>query len=229
MIVTFEGRMGQGKTLAMTAIAVQHRIGALEKAVEAKNGLEAGTLTFPNFEDKLTLPEYVSALEAEELPAEDTVKVFSTYHLAYLGYEYIDFPKFVDIMQKAEDGGLILNNCLFLLDEAYLFLDSRTSSSKQNRIFNTFAHQTRKRGVDMYLTTHSVDRIDRRVRAGIDMKASCRFDAASQQCRVRFRDMHTGAKIIKRIYGPTIYPFYDTNEIVKAKGKIYRISEEYAG
>ncbi len=156
------------------------------------------------------------------------VKIFANYHLSYINSEYIDFAKFAQIVQLAESGELVLHNCLFLLDEMYLWLSSRMSSSKMNRIVNNFVVQTRKRGVDLYGTTHNLTKVDKQFRGSIDIKATVRFDPARQVCRIRFRDMHTGAKAIKKLYGPAVYPFYDTKEIVKPQGKLYQISAEYA-
>ncbi len=138
------------------------------------------------------------------------------------------FASFAETIQKVGDGELILGNCLFLLDEMYLWLDARLSGSKMNRAVNSFTAETRKRGIDLYGTTHSLQKVDKRFRQSVDIKATCRFEPARETCRIRFRDLHTGQKTTKRLYGPVIYPFYDTKEIVRPQGKPYRLSPEYA-
>lgn len=273
MITTFEARMGQGKTLSMTGLAVYHRIFELERAIETYHEYSQGTLTYSRFADKLTVSQYTAALEEEKIASKiddlvatinllgtketpssifeqvrkslpigtpvtsenvitflislKPVKIFANYHLNHISSEYIDFAKFAHIVQQAESGDLVLHNCLFLLDEMYLWLNSRLSTSKMNRIVNNFVVQTRKRGVDLYGTTHSLQKVDKQFRGSVDMKATVRFDPTSQICRIRFRDMHTGAKTIKRLWGPAVFPFFDTTEIVSPQGKPYKISEEY--
>ena len=287
MLTTLEGRMGQGKTLSGVAFAVDHRSRTVQTALEVLKGLPAGSITYEKFKEELSLPEYISALEAENADEEmenliellglaiseleddedlqkaaekilpdhmlefvakseislpvlhqrlkklRPVKIYATFHLNYIKSELFDFPKFAKLLEaeqveEGEESKLILEHCIIILDESYLFMDSRTSGSKMNRTFNTFVFQTRKRGVEAYLPTHSLDRLDKRVRAAIDIRGRCRFEPARQIVRVRFTDLHTGLVNSKKIYGPLMYPFYDTEEIVIPKGKLYRVSEKYA-
>ena len=59
---------------------------------------------------------------------------------------------------------------ILFLDEAHLFVDSRDSMRKGNRIFNAFFRQIRKFECICYITTPSVDNLDKVVRSL--MKAS---------------------------------------------------------
>ncbi len=62
MITTFEGRMGQGKTLGMTGLAVMHRVGELVRAVERAKGAVKGSYDSFYYKDVLTFPHYVATL-----------------------------------------------------------------------------------------------------------------------------------------------------------------------
>lgn len=75
-----------------------------------------------------------------------------------------------------------LENAVILLDEAYIYLDARTSSSKLNKLFTYFIVQTRKRNVDLYICTHHIDIVDKRLRRAIDVRGSCRF-TKEEPCR----------------------------------------------
>lgn len=324
MLSAFIGRMGNGKTLGMTAVAVEHRTNSLQTAMETLHGWPEGSIRYDNYAKDMNLQDYIKLLEDEGLDelyprlleaiasyldtpldeheqimtavAEDAekgmhpmlnetiasvvrlpldvypeeleklspkqrllciaamvpkenwerlstpdeldafsydlqesrpVRIFATYHLSHIQSEFLDLDKFVDIMEKSDSGETVLANCLFLIDEAYLFFDARRSSSKPNLLFEVFISQTRKRGVDVYMSSHTLDKIDRRIRGALHFTVACRFNNNTQFSHMTVHDLQRGRVAPKSIYGPTIYPFYDTNEIVHAKDKRYRISKEY--
>ena len=324
MLSAFIGRMGNGKTLGMTAVAVEHRTNSLQTAMETIHNWPEGSIRFDSYVRDMSLQEYIKLLEDEgldelyprllesissyldspleahaeilsqiiadsekgmhpmmnetvasvvKIPLDEyseqfeklppnykllciaamipketwpristlealetflmdldesrPVKIFSTYHLFHIQSEYLDLEKFVDIMQKSDSGETILQNCLFLIDEAYLFFDSRRSTSKPNLLFEVFISQTRKRGVDVYMTSHTLDKIDRRIRGALHFIVACRFNNNSKTSHMTVQDLARGKVAPKSIFGPTIYPFYDTKEIVHAKDKRYRLSKTY--
>jgi len=69
----------------------------------------------------------------------------------------------------------VLENCILILDEAYLLGDSRSSASKLNKLMTYFVVQTRKRGVDLYMCTHHIDIFDKRIRRAVDVRGTCRY------------------------------------------------------
>ncbi|KKL98102.1 hypothetical protein LCGC14_1827730 [marine sediment metagenome] len=156
---------------------------------------------------------------------ENGKRIFATYHLHGVKYEYLTLETFYKLFTNAEQGITELSHCVFLLDEAYLFMDSRLSSSQINRLFNAFTFQSRKREVDIFLTTHDIMRIDRRIRSNIDIRISCRFNPTTQRVTLRMRDMHTGWRKRVLISAPAVYPYYSTEEIVRPQGKAYRIKQ----
>lgn len=62
---------------------------------------------------------------------------------------------------------------LILLDEAYLWLDSRISQSKLNRYMSRFIFQSRKRGFDIFVTSQLQSAIDLRFRHIQDVQVAC--------------------------------------------------------
>ena len=65
------------------------------------------------------------------------------------------------------------NNCCLGLDELEIWLDCRSSMSKQNRIISYFILQTRKRYVDLFFTTQTFDQVEYRLRNQTNYVIDC--------------------------------------------------------
>src|SRR5574340_1021688 len=71
----------------------------------------------------------------------------------------------VALLDYAAFNGLAAQeNALVIIDEAYLWLDSRTSSSKTNRTVSYLILQSRKRGFDVLYTAQVKSSVDLRLR-----------------------------------------------------------------
>jgi hypothetical protein len=81
-------------------------------------------------------------------------KIISNYYLDF-PHQSISFEQ----IQKMQ-----LSNCVLGLDELTVWLDSRLSMTKQNRIISYFVLQTRKRDVDLLATTQDFGMLDLRLR-----------------------------------------------------------------
>jgi len=103
-------------------------------------------------------------------------KIISNDHLKF-PHIYMDLKHFVDHVADNE-----MSDSTILLDEGYLLMDSRTSSGKLNKLFTYFIAQTRKRNVDMYICTHHIDHVDKRLRRAVDIRGSCRY-VKEEPCR----------------------------------------------
>ena len=189
-------------------------------------------------------------------------KTLSAVTLAYIGYQQgreiisnvaVNFPHttfdpkyLIDNMNTTE-----LTNCIFLLDEAYLFVDSRNSQSKLSKLFSYFMAQTRKREVDLLVCIHHIDTVDRRLRRAIDVRGTCRFKKYDpcRKCKgettikgevcpeclgygvsgvasVSFFDMRSVKRSKIKIQAAMYWHLYDTNQLVKTTGQSLRIKEE---
>jgi len=78
---------------------------------------------------------------------------FANFNLDVKGVKVIDVPDLEEI-----DSGLIL------IDEAYLWFESRTSMSELNRYLSRMVFQSRKRGLDIFTSQQVHSSIDLRVR-----------------------------------------------------------------
>jgi len=170
-------------------------------------------------------------------------KVISNNHLNF-PYTFFDLKYFLDHLEDEE-----LNDCVLLLDESYLYLDGRTSSTKLNKLFTYFVVQTRKRGVDMYICIHHIDMIDKRLRRSINVRGTCRYwkEQPCKQCEgtgvfkeatcdrclgygetgwatTRFLDLGSGRRTRIRIFGPAVWPLYSTEELVPFSKRQMNIS-----
>ena len=134
--------------------------------------------------------------------------IICNYHLQNIDYKYFSYEQFVEWMKNTTE----LNDTSVILDEAYLFADSRMSQSGLTKLFSYFALQTRKRGVDLYITTQQFRNIDIRLRMNANVRGICRFNNRTQICTVRLIDLRTGIRRPVRIYGPDFYNYYDTRE-----------------
>jgi len=96
-------------------------------------------------------------------------KIIANTHLNF-PYQHFDLKYFVDHIEDNE-----LTNCCLWLDEMYQLLDARTSQGKLNKVLTYFIVQTRKRNVDLYVCTHHIDHVDKRLRRAVDVRGTCSF------------------------------------------------------
>ena len=64
-------------------------------------------------------------------------------------------------------------NCCVLMDEAYIYLESRISGSEMNRCLSYVLFQSRKRGVILILTAQLSSSVDVRFRELVDIVIHC--------------------------------------------------------
>ena len=129
--------------------------------------------------------------------------IISNYHLTF-PHHSISF----DQIQEME-----LKNCVVGLDELTVWLDSRLSMSKQNRIISYFILQTRKRDVDLIATTQDFGMLDLRMRRQTNfLIESEKLDLDYYKYTIiRFGDM----KQTSFYFRPKeTYNQYDTNQII---------------
>lgn len=116
-----------------------------------------------------------------------------------------------------------LYNCVVLIDEIHIFLDSRRSASKKNLVGSYFITQTRKQKVKLLGTTQHRHQVDRRVRDNTDMFIDC------EKQEVEIKDKHQETKKVliitnhvhtreryakERFVGNKYFGLYDTEEII---------------
>lgn len=119
-----------------------------------------------------------------------------------------------------------LNNCTVLIDEAYAWLESRTSMKSINRYLTYILFQSRKRNLDFYLTTQLTSTIEMRFQNLADHQVTARFiKAHSLYSKSVFlyevKSYTTSGKIIKRMFtmdfkiAKNYFELYDTREVIR--------------
>lgn len=98
-------------------------------------------------------------------------QIFCNY---FVNFDYIEFDQ--ELFYKLNEENFELNNCHIVADEGYLYMDARTSMSAGNRVVNYYAMQTRKRNVDLSITTHAFNRLDKRIREAVTIRIACRYE-----------------------------------------------------
>ena len=76
-------------------------------------------------------------------------------------------------MQDIADCEFDFSNSVLIIDEIHLFMDSRQSSTKKNRIISYFITQSRKRNIVLIYTTQQSHQIDKRLRSNTDYFIKC--------------------------------------------------------
>jgi zona occludens toxin (predicted ATPase) len=92
-------------------------------------------------------------------------KIFCNYTLKF-PYNKINLAELLSSSNQLQDAVLII-------DEAQLYFDCRLSYQKANRLFSYIALQSRKRNLDVILTSQQVDNVDIRVRRNLDTLFTC--------------------------------------------------------
>ncbi len=117
-----------------------------------------------------------------------------------------------------------LKNCVILLDEIGVFLDSRMSMSKKNRLFSYFLAQTRKRSVRLLWTSQFSTLVDKRLRKLTDTYVDC-FNLTTKKSIIEgnlpvricqfIQHQYTRIPTRRSIYVANRYfDLYNTDEIV---------------
>lgn len=87
--------------------------------------------------------------------AHSTTIVYANYNIKSKNYREFELDKFL-----ANE----YNNCMIILDEAYVYLESRIAMRHLNRVMSYLLFQSRKVGIDIILTAQLVSSLDVRYR-----------------------------------------------------------------
>lgn len=143
--------------------------------------------------------------------------IYSNLHFKF-PYQKLLLEELVDL--KTGEIILDLQDAVVIIDEAYLWLESRLSTSKRNRIISYFLLQSRKRNLDVFLVAHSPHQLDKRARQNCDILYTTEFSGHPQhgrkgdKVRVTRRDLSgpTGNKKFI-IDAAKLWPWFDSNQI----------------
>ena len=145
-------------------------------------------------------------------------KVISNMH-----FNFPYTPLTIEMLLEYDREDTDLQDCVLVIDEAHIYLDSRTSVSKKNRIISMFLVQTRKKNVHLYYTTQYFDQVDKRLRQNSDVVTRCRTIPYKQVGKVLIKITYN-TMMIKEEFGyrtkktffisNPFYNMYDTNQVI---------------
>lgn len=91
--------------------------------------------------------------------------IYANYALKF-PYTPLDMEDIVENMENLQDVAIAI-------DEAQIYFDCRMSASKQNRLFSYLMLQSRKRNVDILMTSQQLWNVDVRIRRNLDYLSEC--------------------------------------------------------
>lgn len=104
-------------------------------------------------------------------------------------------------------------NSIILLDEAYIYLESRTSSKNLNRVMSYLLFQSRKVGIDIITTEQIENSIDIRFRTLCDIQINCNIKSGYFKYNILTNNKEKTITIPEEKM-KKYFKLYDTNERV---------------
>lgn len=120
-----------------------------------------------------------------------------------------------------------LQDAVLLIDECHVFIDSRNSMKKRNKIVSYFILQTRKRNVRLLYTTQHLAQVEKRLRDTTDiivfnknlsnqtsLVSSGEYKPTYIRQEFLFQWSDNPKPKTRVIYGDPVFSLYDTREII---------------
>lgn len=95
-------------------------------------------------------------------------KIYSNFNLSF---KHTKLTK--ELIESFVTAKRQFNKTIFLIDEIYLFMDSRNFGSKRQKMLGYFILQTSKRGCNLYGTAQFFNTIEKRFRENINFTCHC--------------------------------------------------------
>lgn len=96
---------------------------------------------------------------------------YDIYSNLKLEFPYTKLTK--ETLKEYTEGQKQFNKSVFIIDEGYLFFDSRSFGSKTVKIFTYFLLQTSKRGVNLFITAQYFNTLEKRLRENTFFQCFC--------------------------------------------------------
>ena len=151
----------------------------------------------------------------------DGMKIYSNIHLNFPYY-----PLTLDILLSYVETKKNLDGSVIFIDEVHMWVDSRNSANKRNRILSYVWLQSRKRHCNYFFTTQYEDQIDKRLRRVTEILVECNklrySEVESEYVFLNTINIKKNRNIIQKkrfFYGDEWFNLYDTNEVVKIEEK----------
>ena len=139
-------------------------------------------------------------------------KIYSNYKIKLNNYIPLTISDLLD-MNKLDKGNIFL-------DEAYTWIESRTSGDAMNLLTTYLIYQQRKRFLDIYLTAQMFSSLDKRARklANIVIICETRVNFKKDDFHFIYQDKDKGLEttfMIPYKIAKNYFPIFDTYEIIE--------------
>jgi hypothetical protein len=143
--------------------------------------------------------------------------VYANYHIRCPKFAEFDLHTFL----RGEYA-----NCIIILDEAYVYLESRSSGRLLNKVLSYVLFQSRKMGMDIILTAQLNSSLDVRFRELVDFVVRCRASSDGFHYTITFlATNHTKQFFLPTPCARTYFPKYDTMERVEPVEEMDKVLE----
>jgi len=147
-------------------------------------------------------------------------RILANIRLNEIDYQFFDTSDIVGMIRSENSD---FHDCSIILDEGYVFVDSRNSQSGLNKLFSYMAMQSRMRGNDIYITTQHMDLVDKRLRRSCDVRGTCRYDRTKQICTVMLLDLRNGVRRRIKIHASDFFKFIPNEAVIMRENPMERI------
>ncbi|MEM3626380.1 MAG: hypothetical protein QW144_03040 [Candidatus Micrarchaeaceae archaeon] len=146
--------------------------------------------------------------------------VYSNYYTNFGKTLPMDIEEFVNFFENVDDN----RKNLFLMDEIYVFIDSRVSSSIANRVYSSIILQTRKKSTNLIYTAQDPGSVDLRLRYITNYLLYPKINKKRDKMNIIVTDMNLDPKKIIAVNNVSrFFNMYNTKQIIKSEdlyGKI---------
>lgn len=159
-------------------------------------------------------------------------QLYLLYNHGYTIYSNIKLnfpykPLDITLLQDIVEDKIVISEKkpVFFIDEVHIWLDSRMSAGKRNRIVSYFLLQSGKLGEDsdygmiLIYTTQYMHQIDKRLRSLTSIAVECEKHEVNKEKIILCTEYHFKGKksrITKSVFfAKPYYALYDTREVVK--------------
>ena len=137
-------------------------------------------------------------------------EVYANYRIDIKNYNHLEVMDLVDINNSVD----------IMIDEAYVWLESRISGFFLNRFLSYMLWQSRKRDIDMYLTAQKFRALDLRFREECDVIVKCKTRTNLKKDDFHFSILWIAENRVNNFTlsykdAEKIFPLFDTYQIIE--------------
>lgn len=139
-----------------------------------------------------------------------TTTIYSNMHLN-IPYTRLT----LEILMEYKKDHKKFDNCVIVIDEIHVFMDSRRSMSNRNIGIASLLVMSRKLSLKLFWTSQQEHQVDRRLRSNTDIMTYCNSYQVQDITIVENKMITMDGRIYeKRFIGNKYFDKYDTNEII---------------